>query len=384
MATCHNTNQVILAKTANGHRPYAATGNVQRFVLGDIPEVVDLHRRIFPANSVSADELQTHFREIFFENPWYDADLPSLVYREDGGRILGFYGVVPRPMRMKGRPIRVAVSSQFMVDPSIRNRLAAVELQRAFFAGPQDLSFTDGANNPSRRIWEGLGGVTAFPYTVHWTRPLRPAKYFLERWKERLLAPLRTALQPPCAVADILATRLSRSPFRQFEQPPEEDLNGEMLLEQLPKFSQTKSLCPDYDELSLGWLLGQAEKKKSQGRLRRAVVRNSGGQIAGWYLYYLNPLGICQVLQLVATKHSIRRVLDRLFYHAWRLGSFAVSGRLDPEFVPALSEAHCLFSFHGPQMLVYSKQPELLEAVQRGDAFLSRLEGEWWMRFQGG
>jgi hypothetical protein len=86
----------------------------------------------------------------------------------------------------------------------------------------------------------------------------------------------------------------------------------------------------------------------------------------------------------VATKHSIRRVLDRLFYHAWRLGSFAVSGRLDPEFVPALSEAHCLFSFHGPQMLVYSKQPELLEAVQRGDAFLSRLEGEWWMRFQGG
>src|SRR5713226_3944528 len=44
MATYHNTNQVILAKTANGHRPYAATGNVQRFALGDIPEVVDLHR----------------------------------------------------------------------------------------------------------------------------------------------------------------------------------------------------------------------------------------------------------------------------------------------------------------------------------------------------
>src|SRR5260370_7454767 len=107
MATCHNTNQVILAKTANGHRPYAATGNVQRFVLGDIPEVVDLHRRIFPANSVSADELQTHFREIFFENPCHDADLPSLLYRKHGPIILALYALPPPPTRIKTPPLQL-------------------------------------------------------------------------------------------------------------------------------------------------------------------------------------------------------------------------------------------------------------------------------------
>jgi hypothetical protein len=32
--------------------------------------------------------------------------------------------------------------------------------------------------------------------------------------------------------------------------------------------------------------------------------------------------------------------------------------------------------------LIHSQQPELLDAIHRGDAFLTRLEGEWCMRFQ--
>jgi hypothetical protein len=30
---------------------------------------------------------------------------------------------------------------------------------------------------------------------------------------------------------------------------------------------------------------------------------------------------------------------------------------------------------------VQSKKPEVLSAIHRGDAFLTRLEGEWWARF---
>jgi len=37
------------------------------------------------------------------------------------------------------------------------------------------------------------------------------------------------------------------------------------------------------------------------------------------------------------------------------------------------------FSTNGPPVLIHSRQPELLRAVQQGRAFLSRLEGEWWM-----
>src|ERR1700745_1102966 len=130
MPICHNINEVIVARTASGRTAYDSRGKIQRFEVEDIPQVVDLHRRSFSDNSVSSNELQAHFREIFFENPWHDDDLPSLVYREDGERIVGFCGVIPRRMRMKGRPIRGAVSSQFMVDRSVRSRLAAIELQR--------------------------------------------------------------------------------------------------------------------------------------------------------------------------------------------------------------------------------------------------------------
>ncbi|HKW34564.1 MAG TPA: GNAT family N-acetyltransferase [Candidatus Acidoferrum sp.] len=364
---------------------YDVPKRIRAFTLDDIPQVVDLHKTVFPKNSIPPPELEDHFRRLFFENPWYDEELPSYLYQEDGGKIGGFYGVIPRPMRMKGRPIRVAVSSQFMVDPSVRNRLAAVELQRAFFAGPQDLSLTDGANEASRKIWEGMGGSIAFPYSVHWTRLLSPTRYFLERWKERgLSAPVQWALRPISAAADFLAAHKRQSPFRQVEQPPEEDFTWETLLEQLPKFASTKSLYPHYDAPSLRWLLEQAKQKKCHGELRKSLVRNDRGQIVGWYMYYLNPNGVSQVLQLVATKKSIRCVLDRLYYHAMRLDSCAISGRMDPEFMADFSEERCLFSVSGPRVLVHSKRTDLWQAIQQGDTFLTRLEGEWWMRLQGG
>ena len=375
----------MLPKAGAGHGADCLTNRVRPFLPEDIPQVVELHRRVFPENAFAVSELQTYFHTLFFKSPWYDAELPSLVYRENGETILGFYGVMPRPMRMKGRRIRVAVSSQFMVDPSVRNRLAAVELQNSFFAGPQDLSFTDGANDASRKIWEGLGGLTAFPYSVHWTRLLRPAGYFLDRWTKRgLSVSARLCIRALSVLTDFYATHNHKSPFRQAAQSPEEDFSCETLLQHLPRFAATKSLRPDYEEHSLGWLLEQASKKKCHGTLRKALVRNAAGEIVGWYLYYLNPGGISQVLQLVATKKSIRRVLDQLFFHAWRSGSFAVTGRMDPDFATDFSEERCLFSFSGPRMLVHSRHADLREAIQRGDAFLTRLEGEWWMRLQGG
>ena len=375
----------MLHKTEARQGACALAKRIRAFTPDDVPQVVELHKNVFPTNSILPRELEAHFRRLFFENPWYDAELPSLVYQEDGGKIGGFYGVIPRPMRMKGRLIRVAVSSQFMVDPSVRNRLAAVELQSAFFAGPQDLSFTDGANEASRKIWEGLGGLTSFPFSVHWTRLLRPARYFLDRWKDRgLSAPAQLCIRPISALTDFLVARKRKSPFHQAERPPEEDFPCETLLEHLPRFAGARSLCPDYDESSLRWLMEQANNKKCHGTLRKSLVRNGNGEIVGWYMYYLNPHGISHVLQLVATKKSICQVLDQLFFHAWQSGSFAVSGRMDPEFATDFSQERCLLSFNGSRMLVHSRRTDLREAIQRGDAFLTRLEGEWWMRLQGG
>jgi hypothetical protein len=43
---------------------------------------------------------------------------------------------------------------------------------------------------------------------------------------------------------------------------------------------------------------------------------------------------------------------------------------------------HCLLHHRGYWTLVHSRNPDALEAIYRGDAFLTRLEGEWSMRFE--
>lgn len=375
-----------LSEKVTGQRvAVVGAGKVQTFAPEDISQVVELHKRVFPESSFSPEELGIYFRRVFFENPWYDAAIPSLVYRECGGRILGFYGVMPRRMKMKERPIRVALSSQFMVDPSTPNRLAAVELQRAFFAGPQDLSFTDGANDASRKIWEGMGGFTAFSYSMHWTRILRPYRYSLDRASQYgLPKPWHRLFQPLCAAGDLAATRMRCSPFHQAGQAPEEDFGFETILERLPSFFGRSQLCPEYDQSSLIWLLREAAQKQCHGSLRKSLVRGNEGRVLGWYIYYLNSGGVSQVLQIVAARGSVHSVLDQLFHHAWRLGSFAVTGRMDPRFLAEWSGERCVFSLNGPWLLAHSRHADVREAIQRGDAFLTRVEGEWWMRFHGG
>jgi len=102
-------------------------GRVRPFVDDDISQVVDLHRRIFGMSDKWSPELyRGYFHEVFLNNPWYDKSLCSLVYEEGSGKIGGFLGVMPRPMWMKGRPIRAAVSSQFIVEPESRLKLAGV------------------------------------------------------------------------------------------------------------------------------------------------------------------------------------------------------------------------------------------------------------------
>jgi hypothetical protein len=76
--------------------------------------------------------------------------------------------------------------------------------------------------------------------------------------------------------------------------------------------------------------------------------------------------------------------LQRLLVDAWRNGATAVRGRLDPRHAQELSDRHCWFRREGAWTLVHSRHADLTAAIHQGNAFLSRLEGEWWLRFQGG
>jgi hypothetical protein len=47
------------------------------------------------------------------------------------------------------------------------------------------------------------------------------------------------------------------------------------------------------------------------------------------------------------------------------------------------SEKNCFFACRGGWTVAHSRNPEILEALNRGDAFLSRLDGEWCLALDG-
>ncbi len=356
---------------------------VREFRRQDIVEVAALWLKVFRRRDGPASKpLLDYFEELFFGGPWRDESLPSLVYEKRGRGIVGFIGVLPRAMMFGKRPIKVAVATQLLVD---RDAYAAAQLMRKFLSGKQDLSLSDGANENSERLWQAAGGSVALLYSLDWIRVLRPSQYVMTRLKRRdRLMPLAKVLWPFCQAADaaVVRSRLGRYWLPEVaDTVAEEDPADETLLWCIRHLSGDRALQPEYDLDSFRWLLRKASEKQMHGALRKGVVRDTNGEIAGWYLYYLKKGDIGQVLQLGGKPKAIRKVLDRLFYQAWRQGAVAISGELEPRFVRELAASRCRFGQSGYSVLVQARNRDLLHAIFRGDAFLSRLEGEWWARF---
>jgi hypothetical protein len=306
---------------------------------------------------------------------------------EQDGRIIGMQAVMPRPMRFQGRPLRVAVSCQFMVDPDKRRSLVALQLMKAYLSGPQDLSIADGASDQSMRLWIKLGGTAPLLYSLHWTRLLRPARYLLSLLENRgaITRPVTLVARPFCAIADALFARVLPSRFlREDDEFTDDTLDPAAMLSHFPDFMGGAALQPVYDASSLAWLLDQTARKKRHGKLRSRAVLDGKRQLIGWYLYYLNAGGVSEVVQIAALDGAFDQVLKRLLADAWKNGVAALRGRLEPRFLQELSEHNCWLRCQGPWTLIHSRHADIVAAMQQGDAFLSRLEGEWWLRFQGG
>ena len=354
---------------------------VRPLVAGDLPQVAALHQRLFAEGSrLSLAQRQRYLDQVFLNNPWSDGDAsPSLVCETTDGRLVGFLGVLRRPMSWNGQPIMAAVISQFMVEPQHRG-LTGFRLLATFLAGPQELSMTDGASHEAVKLWKAMGGVESPLHSLHWTRPLRPFAYGLAVLGPRLPGP--TLVRPAAVAFDAVIARLRRNPWRVAPYGPDEELGADAILEHERHCIPRGGLRPEYDRGSLKWLLEMAEQKGSPGPLRGALVRDADHEVIGWYLYYVQRGVGSEVLQVAGRDQGLGEVLDHLFADAWREGALAVSGRLQPQLLEALRAKHCLFHDRGSPLIIYSRCRELISAIRSGEASLTRLDGEWWMPFQ--
>jgi hypothetical protein len=287
---------------------------------------------------------------------------------------------------MNNESIRAAVAGNLMVDPSARNPLVGARLVRTFLQGRQDLSFSDTANSVSRKMWEACGGETLLLGSLQWLRVLRPAQFggcLLKRHCGCRV--LHIMLTPLSWLIDGVASIVPGSPFR---RPPtddgyrEDELNADEFMSAFPRVAGRFSLKPNHDLVSLDWLLARAFEKKRHGPLHSKVIRAKNGEVAGWYLYYGQRGATGQVLQVASAQDAAGPVLRRLIADAMRQGCAALAGQLTPAFAEALAATGYVFFSLNSYTIVHSRRTDILRSIERGDAFLTRLEGEWWTRLQ--
>jgi len=353
---------------------------VRPLVPRDAAALAALHTRVHPNSAWRSPAAYASYAlEMLFRNPWVDPEIPSWV-AEENDRLVGFVGVMPRRMRFGSRAIRVAVSCQLMVDPDKRSSFVAPELLRRLFAGPQDLTVADGANDASRGLWEASGGIASALHNLHWVRLLRPAQGLLHlAGSHRAVRTVAALASPLTALADSCMARLA--PLKLQPGLREEPLDAAMLCQVLQE-QKIFTLRPDYDVASLEWLLAQAAAKRRHGELQSCIVHDRAGRIIGWFLYYLNG-AVSQVLQLGARRGCLNMLLEQLAHHARSRGARALEGRMEPGLTTALRGKRVLMQNRAVSTLLHARDQSLLVPFLRGDAFFSRLEGEWWMRFSG-
>jgi len=352
---------------------------IRPFQREDIPAALQLFRGAFLRNGNRAPmALETYFERVFFENPWYDPDLPSYVHVSANGSIDGFVGVQPRRLRWRGRRLRVAVATKLMASPTA-TPLVAARLLGKVFAGPQDLLLSDNSNDAGRRIWEGLGGVMVLLYSLQWQRPLRPGRHALSWLRARGTPAIVTrGLQPLGSIADAVVARWGPMRARSASDGYSvADLPLDVLARRLPTLLAGRALQPEYDEPWLEWLLQIAQQNEPHRVLRRRLVSDDRQDPVGWFLYFLEPGAVAEVIQLVARKDAAPAVFDALVNDARTEGAAMLSGRLEPGMVREMSSRHCYFRQAEHCTLVHSKDREIRDAILGGNAYLSRLEGEW-------
>ena len=347
-------------------------GGIRPAVDEDLEEICALDARVYAEHRLTPARVG-FMRDVLFTHPWRTDRLSSLVYEDAEGRIRGFLGIMPRRMVLNDQPLLAGISHRFMVDPEVRGSLAALGLMKTFLAGDHDLSITEPENDAARRIWLRYGGFAVESQSFQWTRPVRPVGWAAQFAQDRLPAAARGVVAGIAAGVDHVVGIGGLRPDSPGE--PSDDLTPETMCQVIADVSRRFAVRPAYGVAELRWFLERLKGKRGRGELRGRLVGSSGGDPNGFYLYYVRPGGTGLVVQICARADRIKGVWRHLVHDAWRTGTVALRGKYDA-MVSAVSDRSLLVKRARHTFLLHTRNPDVERAILRGDAFLTRLEGE--------
>jgi len=359
-----------------------AAGTVRDFERGDVEPVARLFQKAFRNSKRQPPSLSAYLEEAFFDHPWAEPDIRSKVFAEADGRVTRFVGIFPARLEFDGRPVRAAFAGSLMVEDPKENPLAGARLVRAFLSGPQDISLTETANQTALGMWQKAGHPLDPGYSLNWLRVLRPASTGVQLLERRLGA--ARLLRPFGRITDRAASFVGRTSIRPVHggKLTFRDVTPDVFGKALLALKDVYPLRPRWDEGNIGWFLAQAEQKQIFGYPEWRVGYAADGRPLAAYVYFAEPGGIGWVLQALSAPAMMGELVDDLFAHAYQLGCAGLRGAAHPWLIPALMIRRTFFysrSFY----VAAARDKSLLEPVRSGQALISGLAGEGWMRLIG-
>lgn len=363
--------------------------SVRSFEAGDVEVVADLFQRLLRKTGTPAgSDLKAYLRTLFLDGATGDTPLRSRVHVRTDGTVSGFLGILPVPMEFEGRRLLAANCGTFACDDRESDPFAGARLLRDALSGPQDLSFSETSNDISTDMWRSMRATVLGPYSLEWLRILRPAAFALEAAANRVSA-ARLA-RPLARAADAVLCRggekqswshytpLAGKADAFIDAPASDGDFIEACQQLVAKFP----LRPQWERPVLETMLRHAARKAQHGERVQHVVRTRSGKAIGLYLYYGDPSGIGRTVQIMAEPGQESIVIDCLLRNAHDRGLVAMRGRTQPALLQAMIGKKCAF-LHASSTVVHSRDPDLLEAMTTGRAFLNGLAGEGWTRLIG-
>lgn len=312
-------------------------------------------------------------RATALDYPWADPEVGSLVSVDQRDEVVGFIGAQVRRLRYRDRQIRGVCCSHLVVSADHRAGAAGATLLRRLLSGPQELTWSDTANEIVARMWRAFGGQRDNARACDWMLVLRPAGW-VGNWAE---AGLR---RRPIGRETIPVAALPFQPFAKRRRPPARgiesvDASAAEVIAELPALRREFVASVDYDREHLEQLFGQLRARGHEVVCR--LVRR-GERAIGWYVYLPVRSRASRVLSLWAAERDADDVLDDLIAHARVGGSAVLVGRLEPHLGVALQRRLAVLGI-ARNPVIHAHDPELRASLAGGLALLTQLDGEWFV-----
>lgn len=365
---------------------------IRPFEPGDSETVAALFQKMLRHRTAPPPpELASYFRTLFLDSPGCDPDINSLVHLNSEGSVSGFIGVNTLPMIFRDRPVRAAICGTLMVAERDRDPMAGARLMRGFLSGPQDISFSETANDVAGQMWTRLRGVVLPQYSLEWIRVIRPSAFALDIAASRFS--ILRSLQPLATGIDHLARlgmngeSLSWTRVAPGITVPDgltvSPIDAAAFAELIDPMTAQFSLRPNWSDEQLAHIMADAADKPVEGDPVMAAVTAKSGTPIGAFLYHVRRGGIARVLQILALPRQAGPVIDCLIADAAARGASGLRGRTQPALLEAMLTRRIAFA-QASSTVVHARDTDLVDALRQSDGFFNGLAGEQWTRLFGG